>query len=133
MISATVLVALLSVAFCVLTSLALVLLADRLVRGSRPSTVVPLLAVGSLFNAASLGLLLTLLGLAVAGRLPEIAAVAGWSVSRLETTLPVPAVIGVLAGAAAAVLLARTLWRAGTSLVLLVRSDRHSRRLRAER
>jgi Zn-dependent protease with chaperone function len=84
-----------------------------------------------LVNAAALGLLLTLLGMAVAGRLPEIAAAAGWSTSRLETALPGPAVVGVLAGAAAALLLARTLWRAGTIVVLLVRSDRLSRRLRA--
>src|SRR6478672_1569067 len=122
--------ALLVVAFCLLTSITLAPLADRLVERARPSTVVPLLAVGSLCNAAALGLLLTLLGTAVAGRLPEIAAAAGWSTSRLETALPVPPVGGVLAGAAAAVLLARTLWRAGTILVLLVRSDRLSRRLR---
>jgi hypothetical protein len=123
--------ALLVVALCVLTSVTLVPLAGRLVERARPSTVVPLLAVGSLCNAAALGLLLTLLGLAVAGRLPEIAAAAGWSTSRLETALPVPAVAGVLAGAAAAVLLARTLWRVGTILVLLMRSDQLSRRLRA--
>jgi beta-lactamase regulating signal transducer with metallopeptidase domain len=49
----------------------------------------------------------------------------------LPTALPVPAVVGVLAGAAAGLLLARTLWRAGTIVVLLVRSDRLSRRLRA--
>ena len=123
--------ALLVVAFCALTSVTLAPLAGRLVQRARPSTAVPLLAVGSLVNAAALGLLLTLLGLAVAGRLPEIAAAAGWSTSRLETALPVPAVLGVLAGAAAAVLLARTLWRAGTITVLLIRSDRLSRRLRA--
>ena len=40
-------------------------------------------------------------------------------------------VVGVLAGAAAAVLLARTLWRSGTILVLLASSDRLSRGLRA--
>jgi len=123
--------ALLVTAFCVLTSVTLAPLAGRLVERARPSTVVPLLAVGSLCNAAALGLLLTLLGLSVAGRLPEIAAAAGWSTSRLETALPVPAVAGVLAGAAAAVLLARTLWRVGTILVLLMRSDQLSRRLRA--
>jgi Zn-dependent protease with chaperone function len=122
--------ALLVVAFCLLTSITLVPLAGRLVKSARPSTVVPLLAVGSLLNAAALGLLLTLLGLAVAGRLPEIAAAAGWSPSRLETALPVPVVVGVLAGAAAALLVARTLWRAGTIIVLLIRSDRLSRRLR---
>jgi Zn-dependent protease with chaperone function len=121
--------ALLVVASCLLTSVTLAPLADRLVKRARPSTAVPLLAGGSLINAAALGLLLTLLGLAVAGRLPEIATAAGWSTSRLETALPVPAVIGVLAGATAAVLLTRTLWRAGTILVLLVRSDRLSRQL----
>ena len=124
-------VALLVVAFCMLTAVTLVPLAGRLVERARPSAVVPLLAVGSLCNAAALGLLLTLLGLAVAGRLPEIAAAAGWSTDRLETALPVPAIVGVLAGATAAVLMARTLWRAGTTLVLLVKSDRLSRRLRA--
>jgi Zn-dependent protease with chaperone function len=123
-------VALFVVAFCVLTSVTLAPLAGRLIQRARPSTAVPLLAVGSLINAAALGLLLTLLGLAVAGRLPDIAAAAGWSTSRLETALPVPAAAGVIAGATAAVLLARTLWRAGTIMVLLVRSDRLSRQLR---
>jgi Zn-dependent protease with chaperone function len=92
---------------------------------------VPLLAIGSLFSAASLGLLLTLLGVAVAGRLPGIASAGGWSVSRIESALPIPLAIGVLAGATAVSLLARTLWRAGSIIVGLIRSDQLSRRLRA--
>jgi Zn-dependent protease with chaperone function len=124
-------VALCVVALCVVTSVAIVLSAGRLVAHSRPSTAVPLLAVGSLLSAASLGLLLTLLGIAVAGRLPEIASAAGWSVDRLEAALPVPLLFGIAAGGAAAVLLVRTVWRTGRIITLLIRSDRLSRRLRA--
>jgi len=119
------------VALCMATSVTVVLSAGRLLERSRPSTVVPLLAIGSLFSAASLGLLLALLGKAVASTLPEIASTAGWSIDRSAATLPVPVLVCVAAGCIAAVLLARTLWRAGRISVLLVKSDRLGRRLRA--
>ena len=92
--------------------------------------MVPLLAIGSLISVASLGLLLTLLGLAVIGRLPIVAEVAGWSADRLESTLPVPVLVGIAAGISVAVLFGRTVISAGRIMILLCRSDRLSRRLR---
>lgn len=101
-----------------------------LVSRVRPGTVVPLLAAGSLISAASVGVVLSLLALAVLGRIPTVADLGGWSVDALEVAVPVPPAVGVAAAALAAVLLARTLWQAGRILLLFGRSDRLSRRLR---
>ena len=101
-----------------------------LVSRVRPSAAVPLLAAGSLISAASIGLVLVLLGLAVVGRVPPVADFGGWSVDTLEVAVPVPAVVGAAAAALAVVLIGRTLHRAGRILLLLSRADRLSRRLR---
>ena len=101
-----------------------------LVSRIRPSTVVPLLAIGSLVSAASLGVVLGLLALAVLGRIPVVADLGGWSVDTLEVAVPVPPVVGVVAAGIASVLIARTLWRAGRILLLLGRSEQLCRRLR---
>ena len=101
-----------------------------LVSRVRPSTAVPLLAAGSLISAASVGVVLALLGLAVLGRIPLVADLGGWSVDTLEVAVPVPPVVGVVAGGIVVVLIARTLWRAGWIVLLLARSDRLCRRLR---
>ena len=101
-----------------------------LVNRVRPSTVVPLLAVGSVISAASVGVMLSLLAMAVVGRVPAVAALGGWSIATLAVAVPVPLAVGVPAAALAAFLLARTLWRAAHILLLLGRSDRLSRRLR---
>ena len=101
-----------------------------LVSRIRPSTVVPLLAIGSLVSAASLGVVLGLLALAVLGRIPVVADLGGWSVDTLEVAVPVPPAVGVVAAGIASVLIARTLWRAGRILLLLGRSEQLCRRLR---
>ncbi len=101
-----------------------------LVSRIRPSTVVPLLAVGSLISAASVGVILGLLGLAVLGRISVVADLEGWSVDTLEVTVPVPPTVGVVAAGIAVVLITRTLWRAGRILLLLGRSEQLCRRLR---
>ena len=101
-----------------------------LVNRVRPSIVVPLLAFGSVISAASVGVMLSLLAMAVVGRVPAVAALGGWSIATLAVAVPVPLAVGVPAAALAAFLLARTLWRAAHILLLLGRSDRLSRRLR---
>ncbi len=115
---------------CLATTAALALFARPLVDRARPSMAVPLLAIGSLINAASLGLLLSLLALAGLAHLPAVASAGDWSIDLLELNLPVPLAIGVLAGATVAVLLARTFWRAGHIVFVLGQSDRLSRRIR---
>lgn len=101
-----------------------------LVSRVRPSTVVPLLAAGSLISAASVGVVLGLLALAVFGRIPLVADLGGWSVDTLEVAVPVPPAVGVAAAGIAAVLITRALWRAGRILTLLGRSEQLCRRLR---
>ncbi|MEP6563060.1 MAG: M56 family metallopeptidase [Nakamurella sp.] len=101
-----------------------------LVNGVRPSIVVPLLAAGSLVSAASVGVVLGLLALAVLGRIPMVADLGGWSIDALDVAVPVPPVIGVAAGVTAAVLISRMLWRTGRILLLLGRSEQLCRRLR---
>src|SRR6476646_1799210 len=115
---------------CLATTVALALLARPLVDRARPSVAVPLLAIGSLVNAASLGLLLSLLALAGLAQLPAVASAGGWSRDLLELNLPVPLLLGVLAGVAVIVLLARTIWRTARIAVVLRQSDRLSRRIR---
>src|SRR6478735_8410097 len=94
-----------------------------LVSRIRPSTVVPLLAAGSLISAASVGVVLGLLALAVLGRIPLVADLGGWSVDTLEVAVPVPPAVGVAAAGIAIVLIARALWRVGRILTLLGRSE----------
>ncbi len=101
-----------------------------LVSRVRPSTVVPLLAAGSLISAASVGVVLGLLALAVLGRIPFVADLGGWSVDTLEIAVPVPPAVGVVAAGIAVVLITRSLWRAGRIVVLLGRSEQLGRRLR---
>jgi Zn-dependent protease with chaperone function len=101
-----------------------------LVSRIRPSTVVPLLAAGSLVSAASVGVVLGLLALAVLGRIPLVADLGGWSADTLEVAVPVPPAVGVVAAGIAGVLIGRTLWRAGRILLLLGRSEQLCRRLR---
>ena len=117
-------------AICAATTTAVFLCARPLVDRGRPSTVVPLLAVGSLISAASIGLLLSLLGVSVLARVPFVAEVGHWSAALLEVAVPVPVVIGAVAGTIAVFFLARTLWRTVGIAVQLVRADRLSRRLR---
>jgi hypothetical protein len=115
---------------CMATTGALALFARSLVDRARPSVAVPLLAIGCLVNAASMGLLLSLLALAGLAQLPAVASAGDWSIDVLALNLPVPLVIGVAAGAVVAVLLARTFWRAGRIVFVLGQSDRLSRRIR---
>ena len=115
---------------CLATTGALALLARPLVDRARPSVAVPLLAIGSLVNAASLGLLLSLLALAGLAQLPAVASAGDWSIDVLELNLPVPLPIGALAAVLVAVLLARTIWRTGRTMLMLGQSDRLSRRIR---
>lgn len=115
---------------CLATTAALAFFARPLVDRARPSVAVPLLTIGALVNAASLGLLLSLLALAGLAQLPAVASAGDWSIDLLELTLPVPLAIGVAAGVAVAVLLARTIWRAGRIVFVLGQSDRLSRRIR---
>jgi hypothetical protein len=115
---------------CLATTAALALFARPLIDRARPSVAVPLLAIGSLVNAASLGLLLSLLALAGLAQLPAVAAAGDWSIDVLELNFPVPLLIGALAGAGVALLLARAIWRTGRIVVVLGRSDRLSRRIR---
>ena len=102
-----------------------------LVSRVRPWTAVPLLAAGSLISAASAGVVLGLLALAVLGRIPFVADLGGWSGDTLEVAVPVPPPVGVAAAGIAVVLITRTLWRAGSILLLLARSEQLGRRLRA--
>jgi hypothetical protein len=115
---------------CLLTTAALALFARPLVDRTRPSVAVPLLAIGSLVNAASLGLLLSLLALAGLAQLPAVASAGDWSIAVLQLNLPVPLVVGVLAGGTVAVLLTRAIWRTGRIVFVLEQSDRLSRRIR---
>lgn len=104
--------------------------AAQLVSRVRPSTMVPLLAIGSVLSSASFGAVLGLLGLAVIGRIPLVADLGGWSADALQATVPVPPAVGVAAAAMALVLITRSLRRAAQILLLLARSDRLGRRLR---
>jgi hypothetical protein len=124
--------ALLVVATLVLAAVAAVPVAALpLVSRVRPATVVPLLAAGSMISAMSVGVVLGLLALAVLGRIPFVADLGGWSVDTLEVAVPVPPAVGIAAAGIAAVLIIRALWRAGRILLLLGRSERLGRRLRA--
>jgi hypothetical protein len=117
---------------CLVTStLALRWLARPLVNRSWPAVAVVVLTVGAVLNAGSLLVVAGLLTLAVAGRWPVVAALGDWSSDALTLTIPEPVVVGLGAATAAAVLGVRLLWRAGGLIVLLRRSDRLSRRLRA--
>jgi Zn-dependent protease with chaperone function len=108
---------------CLVTStLALRWLARPLVNRSWPAVAVVVLTVGAVLNAGSLLVVAGLLTLAVAGRWPVVAALGDWSSDALTLTIPDPVVVG---------LGVRVLWRAGGLIVLLRRSDRLSRRLRA--
>lgn len=112
-------------------SAAIAVVARPLTSRVRPSTLVPLLAVGSLITAASVGAMLSLLALTVAGRIPAVAALGQWSIGALEVAAPVPLAVGATAAGLALVLLARTLRQAGRIVLLLARSDRLCRRLRS--
>lgn len=101
-----------------------------LVRRVRPATVVPLLAAGSLISAAASGVVLSLLALAVLGRIPLVADLGGWSIDTLAVTVPVPLAVGVAASGIAVVLIGRTLWCAARILLLLGRSDKLGQQLR---
>jgi beta-lactamase regulating signal transducer with metallopeptidase domain len=121
-------VAVLVLCFSVTTAIALS--APFLVDRGRPNVVVPLLAAGSIVCALCSGLVLSLIAASAVGRIPVLAEWGGWSAEVLAETLPVPWPIGATAGVIVVILLARSFWRAGQILHLLVQSDRLSRQLR---
>lgn len=122
---------LVGLAGCLLIStLLLRRLAQPLVRRAWPAAAVPVLAVGALLNAGTVLILGGLLTLAVLARWSMVADMGGWSTPELMTNVPIPLAVGIPAALLAAGLTTRVIWRAGGLLVLFVRSDRLSRRLR---
>ncbi len=115
----------------IISTVALRWLARPLVDRSRPSLAVGVLTLGVLLNASSLLAVTGLLALAVVGRWSPVAGIGGWSPETLELTFPVPVLVGMLAVVGAGGRGGWTLWRTGGLLLLLRRSDRVSRRLRA--
>lgn len=95
-----------------------------------PGSAVPTLAVGAALNGAAVLLLAGLLILVVLTQLPVVAAWGPWSTQYLAITVPVPLAVAIPAAAAGPVLAGRAMWRTGRLLVLLVRSNQLSRRLR---
>lgn len=125
-------VTLVVLAACLLVStLLLRRLAHPLLQRAWPAVAVPTLAVGALLNAGTLLVLGGLLTLAVAARWSLVADLGGWSTQELTLNVPVPLLVGVPTALVSSVLGARAAWRAGRLMVLLCRSDRLSRRLRA--
>ena len=109
---------------CLTACILLACVAAPLVERAKPSAVVPLLAAGSLLSSASMGIVLTMLAVAVLGRMQSVASVAGWSAEQLEVNVPVPTLIGVIATVLVATLLARATCRTARILFLLIKSNR---------
>ena len=102
-------------------SVLLCLFGTRLGRWLPPATAVRLLTPAVLLSAVASGFVLAVAGFAVLARVPVVAALGHWSVAGVRGADPVPVAAGVLAGLAAAVLLAaaaRRAVRSGRDLVL---------------
>lgn len=97
----------------------------------RPPIAAGVLVGGSLLSTLALGLTMSAVGLAVAGRSAPIAALGEWSAPVLTLLVPVPAWLGVLAAIAALVLGGSALVRCLRIIVALTRADLVSRRLRS--
>lgn len=92
-------------------------LADRI----PPATAVVLLTAAMLVTALATGFMLSVLALFVLGQVPLVARFGHWSAAAVGRGLPVPAAVGILAGAVVCVLFAAALRRAtlsGRDLVL---------------
>ena len=112
-----------SIALCLplLAGLALFLGARPLADRIPPATAVVLLTAAMLVTALATGFVLSVLALFVLGQVPLVARFGHWSAAVVGRGLPVPAAVGILAGAVVCVLFAAALRRAtlsGRDLVL---------------
>ncbi|HEX7374346.1 MAG TPA: M56 family metallopeptidase, partial [Steroidobacteraceae bacterium] len=116
--------------FAVTASVALRVVARLAVGSTRPQRAVRLLVGGSFAATLALGLTLSAVGLAVAGRAAPIAALGQWSAPVLTVLVPVPAWIGIAAGVAAVTLGSAAVIRCVHIATALVKAETVSRQLR---
>lgn len=105
--------------------------ARRAVSALNPAVAVWMVTGGSLLTSLALGLTLTAVGLAVAGRAAPIAAIGHWSAPVLTVLVPVPTWLGIVAAVCALAFAASALVRSIRIVAMIVRGELVARRLRA--